>query len=157
MEALFKNKKALIASSIVLVLLIVGGIFYTISSNQSKKSQLQDVLENEEVIPTVDASVQVSLKPLIGKKEVELTVKGIPRGTKTIEYELSYDARGQGPQGAIGTIELKRGESFFSKTITLGTCSSGTCVYHVVVGGVRLSLIFSGNYGERIFEKEYEL
>lgn len=157
MEAFLKNKKAVAASLVVAVLIIVGGIFFFVSSNRSKQSQLQDVLENEEAIPTVDASVQVNLKAKVGKKEVELSVKNIPSGTKSVEYELSYDAQGQGPQGAIGTVELKTKESFLTKTVTLGTCSSGTCVYHTVLGPVRLSLIFNGSYGQRIFEKEYEL
>jgi hypothetical protein len=156
MEKFLKNKKALAASVAVLIVIILGGVYY-FTSSQSKQNQVKDVLQNEEAIPTVDASVQVSLKTLTGKKEAELTVKGIPSGTKTIEYELAYDAEGQGPQGAIGTVELKRGESFFSKTVTLGTCSSGTCVYHKVVGSIKLSLRFSGSYGERIFEKEYDL
>ncbi|OGK17978.1 hypothetical protein A3G67_04655 [Candidatus Roizmanbacteria bacterium RIFCSPLOWO2_12_FULL_40_12] len=157
MEAFLKNKKAVAAALVVVVLVVLGGIFFFISSNQSKKSQMEDVLNNEEAIPTVDASVQISLKAKPNKKEVELSVKNMPSGTKSVEYELSYDAQGQGPQGAIGTVELKSRESFFSKTVTLGTCSSGTCVYHTVVGPVRLSLIFNGGYGQRIFEKEYDL
>lgn len=155
MKELLKNKKVLIAGAIVLVLVV--GTFVFISVNKARQNQALEVLENEEVIPTVDASVIVSLRTAAGKREVELTVKGIPKGTRSVEYELSYDAEGQGPQGAIGTVELKRQESSLSKSITLGTCSSGTCVYHRVLGKVRLALIFDGNYGQRLFEKEYDL
>jgi len=56
----------------------------------------------------------------------------------------------------IGTIALNS-ESEYLKKITLGTCSSGKCVYHEVVGKIKVSLKFTGSYGEKIFEKEYEL
>lgn len=156
MEKFLKNKKAVIASVVVVILVVVGIVLFTVSQNAAKKQQADEVLNNEEAIPTVDSSVQVSLKALSGKKDVELTVKGIPNGTESVQYELSYDAQGQGPQGAIGTAEL-HGERTLSKKITLGTCSSGTCVYHTVVGGIKLSLLFEGGYGQKSFEKEYDL
>ena len=156
MEKFLKNKKAVIASVVVLVLIVGGVVFFALTKNTAKKSQTEDVLSNEQAIPKVDSSVKVSLEALSGKKEVELTVSGIPSGTSSVEYELSYDAQGQGPQGAIGTADL-HGERTLSKKITLGTCSSGTCVYHTVVGGIKLSLLFNGGYGQKIFEKEYDL
>ncbi|MBI2051867.1 hypothetical protein HYT33_03850 [Candidatus Roizmanbacteria bacterium] len=151
------NKKLLVGIGIVVVVLILSGVFVLSRVKSSKQEEPLEELENEEVIPTVDSSVVVSLEPTRGNREVVLTVKNIPSGTRRIEYELSYDARGQGPQGAIGSVELKKGQRSLEKTITLGTCSSGTCVYHDVVGEIRLSLKFMGTYGERIFEKEYRL
>ena len=156
MEKFLKNKKAVIALIVVVVLVLGGGAYFMTTRNAAKKQQAEEVLNNQEAIPTVDSSVLVSLKALTGKKEVELSVSGIPSGTKSVQYELSYDAQGQGPQGAIGNADL-HGESTLSKKVTLGTCSSGTCVYHTVVGAIKLSLLFEGSYGQKSFEKEYNL
>lgn len=155
----------IIIGGVVIVLLLVGGIFLIKGKKQEKQPLQNEPLQNEEVIPTVDSSVKIDLESLPGKKEVVLSVKNIPAQTDSIEYEISYDAVGQGPQGAIGQCYKVRPErescDFFQlsngKKITLGTCSSGTCVYHTVTGPVRLFLKFIGKYGEKIFEKEYTL
>lgn len=159
------NRNVFIVVGVVIVLLLVTGFVFVKSRTASKQNQKEEALENVDVIPTVDSSVKVELEALPGKKEVILTVNGVPRGTATIDYELTYDAEGQGPQGAIGQCSKKKTEPeacdfrqlSSGKKITLGTCSSGTCVYHKVIGGIRLSLKFSGEYGEKIFEKDYDL
>ena len=110
----------------------------------------------EEVIPTVDSSVEVTLESALGNKEVTLSINNIPKNTKTIDYELSYQTEKQGLQGVIGTIKLDN-EKSYQKKLTLGTCSSGTCVYHTVIGKIKLNLRFTGDYGERVFEKEVSL
>jgi hypothetical protein len=168
-KELLKDKKKL--GITVVVLLVVIGIVYFIVANQAKNKQALEALENEEIIPTVDASVIVELKAAKKAGEVTLTVKDAPKGTKSIEYELTYDAmstEGTGekvPQGAIGRCYNKSGTQNWNckqqqesgEAITLGTCSSGTCVYHKVVGPIKVTLSFEGSYGKRIFEKEYDL
>ena len=81
----------------------------------------------------------------------------VPPGTQTVEYELSYQEKEKGLQGVLGTVTLDENQTEFDKQITLGTCSSGRCVYHEVVGKVKATLKFSGSYGDKIFEKEYEM
>ncbi len=105
-------------------------------------------------VPTVDSSVKVALTPSSAGKEVTLDITDIPSGTQSIDYELSYQTSQEGLQGVIGTITLTN-ETEYQKKITLGTCSSGTCVYHHVVGDIKLTLKFSGSYGEKLFEKSY--
>ncbi|PIX68825.1 hypothetical protein COZ40_01200, partial [Candidatus Roizmanbacteria bacterium CG_4_10_14_3_um_filter_39_13] len=106
--------------------------------------------------PTVDSSTVVTLKSLQGNKEILLEGKGVPSGTSSIDYELSYDTQGQGKQGVIGTISDITGNTF-EKQMTLGTCSSGRCVYHEVIGSIQVTLKFTGDYGERILVKEFSL
>lgn len=157
-------RNILIIGGVVIVLFIAGFVFVR-SRSTSKQNLTEEILESTEVIPTVSSSVKVNLKPLAGKREVILTVKNVLIGTNTIDYELTYDAEGQGPQGAIGQCSKKKLEPescdfaqlSSGKKITLGTCSSGACVYHKVIGSIHLSLKFSGEYGERIFEKDYDL
>ncbi len=160
-----KNTRNILIIAAIVVVLLISGFLFVRSRNTSKQVQTEEALEETEIIPTVDSSVKVDLEVLPGKREVILTVKNPPPGTNTIEYELTYDAEGQGPQGAIGQCSKKKTDPeacdfrqlASGKKITLGTCSSGTCVYHKVLGSIHLSLIFSGEYGEKIFEKDYDL
>jgi len=115
------------------------------------------LLPEGEVFPTVDASTTVELKADRLKREVTLTIEGIPSGTTDIEYEMSYIAEGDLPKGVIGTIEVK-GKTTIEKTgITLGTCSSGACVYDKGVKSIKVALKFNGAYGSRSFEKEFDI
>ena len=126
-------------------------------NGKSQKPDLEELLPTEVVIPTIDSNVSVDLVSSSAGREVVLQIKSIPSGTDTIDYELSYQTKQQGLQGVIGTVELKKNESEVDKTLTLGTCSSGTCIYHQVLGKIRLNLRFTGDYGDKVFEKEYEL
>ncbi len=157
MQKILSNKKIVIASIVIILVLISGGIYLVNRQNAKTQSQTDSSIQNDTAIPTVDPSVKVSLEALPGKKEVRLSVENMPKGTKTLEYELSYEARNQGPQGVITQPIDVSGQTSYEKTITLGTCSSGTCVYHDVISNISLSLKFTGSYGQRIFEKEFPL
>jgi hypothetical protein len=149
-----KKSQLVLIGGVTAILLLVG-ILIVRGTGPSKK-EIQTVEPTETVIPTLDSSVKVDLISSLGGKEVVLEIKDIPTNTQTIDYELSYQTRQQGLQGVIGTITLNN-ESKYEKRITLGTCSSGRCVYHEVVGKIKLSLKFSGSYGEKLFDKEYEI
>ncbi len=149
-----EQKKYAIVGGVVVLLLLVG--FFVIKG-QNTKTEIVEEAPVEDVIPTVDASVKVSLEANDAQnKEVALSASGIPSGTESVEYELSYLTASQGLQGVIGTVSLE-GKRQFEKELTLGTCSSGTCVYHQVVGKIKLTLKFNGDYGAKLFEKEFEL
>lgn len=142
------------AVSLVVLLIILNNVF--IKSSKSGTEFLTPTEVVEQPIPTVDSSVEVSLTPIIGGKEITLLISNSPNGTKSIDYELSYQTAQQGLQGVIGTIQIQ-GEKSYEKQLTLGTCSSGACVYHNVVGAIEVNLRFIGDYGEKIFEKEFEI
>ena len=143
----------MVAGGLVLVG-IIGGLFIS----QKRQPVVEQVQKKEEVgaIPTVDASTKVSLSPVQGNKEIILKGSGLPTNTTSVDYELSYDTKGQGKQGVIGTIMSVSGSSF-EKQMTLGTCSSGRCVYHEVVGAIQVTLKFTGDYGEKVFSKDFTL
>ncbi len=151
------DKKKMIIVAVVLVILLLGGVLVMSKKSTTQKPNAQDTLPTEEVIPTVDSSVKVNLTSSSAGREVLLQVKNVPSGTTSIDYELSYQTKQQGLQGVIGTVQPKNGENDFEKKLTLGTCSSGTCIYHEVVGKIRLNLRFTGDYGNKVFEKEYEI
>jgi hypothetical protein len=150
-----EHKKYAIVGGVLVLLLIVG--FFVVRGRAKPETDISDQTPVEDVIPTVDASVKVSLEANgAQKKEVSLSASSIPAGTDSVEYELSYLTASQGLQGVIGTVPMD-GKRQFDKDLTLGTCSSGTCVYHEVVGKIKLTLKFNGDYGAKLFEKEFEL
>ena len=147
------NKKFYIGALIVIVILVAGVFIF--SRKQAGKQVVDSTSPTDQILPTVDSSVLVSLTAQSGNKELLLKASNIPSGTQSVDYELSYQTAQQGLQGVIGTVSSEG--SSFEKKLTLGTCSSGTCVYHQVVGKIKLTLKFTGDYGEKLFEKEYEL
>ncbi len=58
-----------------------------------------------------------------------------------ISYDLVYEANGIA-QGVGGSIQPK-GKTIVAKTITIGTCSSGTCVNHKKLKKMKLMVTFS--------------
>ena len=149
------KKKIVVVAVIAIVLVGVGLAVYF---SQQKPKVTEQPIKKEELgaIPTVDASTTVTLTALPGNKEMVLKSAGIPNGTTSVDYELSYDTKAQGKQGVIGTISTISGNSL-EKQMTLGTCSSGKCVYHEVVGAIQVTLKFTGEYGEKVLAKEFSL
>ncbi|MEX1052579.1 MAG: hypothetical protein WEC80_01910 [Patescibacteria group bacterium] len=170
MKDLLKNKKILLISAIVLIL-IIAVIFFLTSKNTSDGLESQEQLTNTEAIPIVDSSVIVSLIRGARSGEIILTVENAPEGTTSIEYQLTYDARSREeggsivPRGVIGKcVKQSGGNNNWSceqpnsgEAIVLGTCSSGTCVYDNITGDINAQLKFTGSYGDRIFEKDFQI
>src|SRR3989338_915777 len=126
----FPPKQIVIVAIILIVIFVVLGMAYS-SRSKSQKTGVDEVFPTEAVIPTVDESVIVDLDANAGKTDVTISVKSAPSGTESIDYELSYQTKEQGLQGAIGSLK-KKTSTTFSAEATLGTCSSGSCVYHQV-------------------------
>jgi hypothetical protein len=153
-----KQKNLVIVSVVVLIAVITGSVLLLTPKKQSPqvKEQVTEPMDEGSILPTVDPSVQVSLTATGSKKEVVLEIKNVPQGTQSIGYELSYQEKEKGLQGVIGSLSPD-GQKTIKKQITLGTCSSGKCVYHTVVGSVKVNLKFLINETEKGFEKEYDI
>lgn len=153
-----KNIK--IALVIVVILIFIMSVFIIFRINIDKTTnniKPTPSIENEQPFPTLDSSFKVDLFGVNNNQKIKLTMFGIPKNTEAIEYSLSYQTKQQGFQGIIGTIELKKKESEFTLERDLGTCSSGTCIYHTVTGNITVELKLSGKYGESLFNKDYSL
>jgi len=166
-----KEKKNLIIAFTLLVLVAITS-FVFLNKKPAKKNSPTVAVPTEELVPTVDSSVKVEFKPL-KKGEVTLTVSNEPKNTKQIDFELSYQVvnndvaeggEGTVEQGAIGKCyrfdnywQCGEANNSGGRKIILGTCSSGTCRYHNIVGPIKVVLKFSGGYGEKIFEKEFTI
>jgi len=164
-------KKKVYIVILFFVLFLFGFIFFIWKNKSFSKKETQSiVLPTDVLISTVDSSVKVEFKSL-KKGEVVLIINNEPKGTETIDFELSYKAlnndisEGEGliDQGVIGKCykvdtSWQCGEETDSgRKIVLGTCSSGVCRYHNIAGPIKLNLKFSGSYGEKIYENEFKI
>ena len=147
----------MLIGGVLLTILVIGGVLLNSRKTKVEKPEGEELLPTEVVIPTIDKSVKVNLISSSPGREVTLQIENIPSGTHTIEYELSYKTKDGALQGVNSTFDVNNGKKDYKKNITLGTCSSGTCIYHQVVGKIRLNLRFTGDYGDKVFEKEYEI
>ncbi len=145
----------MILGGFFLVLFIFSGYWLLIGRKATVNNKNQQVIPTDAVIPTIDSSVKISLTPLVGKKEIILSIKNMPKNTNSLEYILSYETIEGGLQGVNSTAEIT--DSDFEKKITLGTCSSGTCVYHNIKDKIKVELVFKGNNGDKYFTKEYKI
>ncbi len=151
-------KKIILAVFIVL-LISIGLIFYVKTRFVSKPEEETFVPIPTVVLPTVSESIKVNLISRNTNKSVDLSIEGLSSDILSVEYELTYETGTGLPRGVLGTINLKEGEKNINKTdITLGTCSSGKCVYDTGVTSVNLSLKFNFSSGQSsVFQKNYSL
>ena len=146
------RKTMMIIGGVILVILIFVGFILLPGKPKVNNEKTTPV---DGVIPTIDSSVKISLTALTGKKEVLLSIKNMPINTTGLEYILSYETVEGGLQGVNSTAEITGRD--FEKNITLGTCSSGTCVYHNIKDKIKVELIFKGNNEDKYFTKEYSI
>lgn len=152
-----KNKNMIVIG--IVLLIVVGIVVWLLTEKDVQKTteKTPAVIKNAEIIPTVDASVQVDLAYSDPRKKVKLSVKGIPVGTTVIEYSINYDLSNGGLQGFQGELQPEGKTEAETDGKNLGTCSSGVCRYDDVTGHMKVDMKFTGSYGERLFEKEFQL
>ncbi len=155
-----KKNLTIVAVGVVVVIGLVSVLLLSSkSSKTSQKTSGSNLPVTSEVVPTVDASVMVSVKYLnAAKHDLVLDIKGLPSGTETVEYQLSYNTKSRGVQGVFPDepVDVK-GKSEFSRQFFIGSESSGAKTYDVIDGPVTVSIKFNGNYGAKSFEKDFNL
>ncbi len=134
------------------LLLVVVVLKFRQGGADEKKAKVRSEKSSGVKLPD---DLEVDVAPLPGNK-IQLMIKNIPSGTQMIEYELTYETEDKGLQGVIGTLDDFSGKEY-EKEIFLGTCSGGNCVEHKVASPISLLLRFSGEYGEGVLEKEFEV
>lgn len=105
----------------------------------------------------VDSDVKIDLKSTNGGREVILTISDFPNDVNSVDYELTYTTKEGLPRGVLGTIRVENNNRVLERLITLGTCSSGKCVYDENVGKVTVTLKFNSPNGASRFQKEYSI
>ncbi len=164
MQTLFeKHKWIVIGGTLVLVLGVVGVIVAMSGpSDQEMADGSEDGAAAADVpIPTVDASVQVTLEAINNNEDVQIRVENVPEGTEEIEVAISYERNEPESDQPIsdGSFDVMEPEDGVAETeIKLGTCSSGVCRYHdLTTGEIRTEMLFTGDYGEQIYENTFEI
>ncbi|MBP7832567.1 MAG: hypothetical protein KA035_02230 [Candidatus Levybacteria bacterium] len=71
---------------------------------------------------------------------LKTTFINIKKATE-ISYTLTYEAQGV-PQG-VGGVIVPGGKNVVFKNITIGTCSSGTCVNHKKIKKMKLEVVYT--------------
>lgn len=141
----------------IVVILAIGGFFF-MKKEKSTTTQKKPVIgQEQDAIPQVDSSVVVDLVYTDPRKMIKVAVKNIPSGTQIIEYSVTYDLKNGGLQGFNGEIDPKGKSEAETDPKLLGTESSGARRYDDVTGHMKVDMKFTGDYGERVFEKEYQL
>lgn len=144
------KKLTLILVAVFLVLL-VGSAFMIY---QALKPRPPQVNENTTpvitILPDADASIEVSLvKSATEDNSVDMTIQGM-KNIASLEYELSYDTEGQiqGVNSGRTPIDVA-GKSTFSRSVYLGTQSSGKKTPHKGVSRISLVVKFTDANGNK--------
>jgi hypothetical protein len=130
MKNLMQNKLALLGiGAVVIVVAIVGFIFF----NNSKKAEKAGTPESveEQAVTIKPEDIGLKLSPSADATEVVMEITDVSK-FNSFEYEMNYDAEVEGevvPRGAIGSGEINPGETSIKRSITIGTCSAGKCKY----------------------------
>ena len=149
--------KRIAIAALILVFVLIGGIAL-LGRNKTASNEETLLPTPTAVLPTVSSDVKVEMIPSNGNKSITVKISGIPDGTNSIEYELTYLTGDGLPRGVLGKIELQNGEREITRDeIVLGTCSSGKCVYDTGVEKIDLSLKFNGEKQVSVFQKFYDL
>jgi len=160
-----KKKKLLIVNC----LLLIGGCV-VLSGCVPKNTSSPPPTGNQEVsTPTKPPSQTISEAPfvqLIPSADghwVDLEVKNIKSGTKSVDYELIYFAGEEGnkiERGVAGTVDLK-GENNLVRKILFGSesCTTGKCKYKFDenISEGMLTLKLKGDFGIEKYESSFRL
>ncbi len=152
------DRNKIIIAVVVIVLLLLGGLFFL--SNKNGKNQSSQTQQNSDVLPTVDSSVKVDIKGVESNHKIEMTIAGVPKGTQSIDYEITYETVDGGLPGISSTVEVQDGADKVvvpADKLELGTCSSGTCVHPKITGKIHVNLKFNGTYGSKIYSNDFNL
>lgn len=138
----FLNKYKIIILIILGMLILFGGGYYIlIGSKSSSMNQTTQTVPTPEVIPTINPDdLGLKLTARSDGKAVKFEISNI-KDIESIEYELTYLAKGNIPRGTIGSIEVQPSDTKIeTKYLDLGSCSSGKCKYDEGVTSVKLVL-----------------
>ncbi|MDP3988454.1 MAG: hypothetical protein Q8P80_04925 [Candidatus Levybacteria bacterium] len=149
---ILKNKILIIVLAVVV--LGGGGLFVFSQSKSSSKQVSTPTLAAEEVVPTIlPADLDFTITVREDKKAIKFQVGNI-KDIESVDYEVSYLAKGNIPRGAIGHADVKPGDTKIeTKYIDLGTCSSGRCKYDEGVTSVKVILKITKKDG-KVFQAE---
>lgn len=127
------NRNVFILIAFLVLVLIAGGVYLLLNKNTAK----QLPVTVQEAIPALDPQ-EIGLTLEMGKDGQRVIMKiEKTEDLETVEYQLSYNSKGDIPRGAIGQVMVKVPGQAISQEITLGTCSD-VCHYDEGVTNIKL-------------------
>lgn len=126
------------------VIIVVGVAIFMFIQNTKKAKEASGPTPTveEEAVSMNPEDIGLVLTPNKDNTEVNMKINDVSKFT-TFDYEMSYDAEVDGevvPRGALGSGEVKDGESSISRDITIGTCSAGKCKYDKGVSKISFTI-----------------
>lgn len=139
----------------VLIVLIIGGGFLVWKSKQKPVEVTAPVVEEKvEEISSQDLGLTLQARP--DKKAVKFEITNI-KDIASVDYELSYLAKGDIPRGVIGHLDVKSADKkIVSNFLDLGTCSRSVCKYDEGVTSVNLLVKINKTDG-KVLQAQKEL
>lgn len=144
------SRNTVIIIIVAVVILLGGGGFYLASRNTQK---------GPTPTPTPDSQQVLTLQP----SDIGLILAGIDTGKfaghgisinilkiadiASIDYQLSYTAKGNIPRGAIGHVDIKPSDTKFMQQLPFGTCSD-VCHFDSDVSDVKVTMKITKNDGK---------
>lgn len=136
LELVKKNKW--IAAGVAAVVVVVGvAVFIFLSNSKSINPTVgssEEVIE-ETVIEMTAEDIGLTLTSVNSNREIKMVITKLGK-IKSLEGNFSYEKDEAGERVTDGAYvevneeEMKKAGGKIERTITLGTCSSGTCRYH---------------------------
>ena len=159
MDKYLKNRNLLIGAAVLVVLVVLAGVFFVVSSKNVSNQQVNSSpAPTDTPIPSIAPSdLGITLTSGTGNKTVVLEVADT-QDISALSYELSYMATVNGAQvarGAIGDITIKQKGSPVKQEITLGTCSD-VCHYDTGVSDIKLTLKITKTDG-KVYQSQLTL
>jgi hypothetical protein len=155
-----KNKLPIIIGVIALLLVGTGIVVYKAVTASPAAPKSTDTVENNISLPTVDASVVVSLSKSAAKANtVLLNVKGLGNKYATVGYEFSYESKGliKGVNSGSKPLDVA-GKDSFDREVYLGTCSKNDCTPDAGVTKITVVLEFTDSQGQKSqFSKDFDI
>lgn len=133
-----KNRKVIIIALVVGGIVILGGGYFVLSSKKEAakpivQEQQQSIEEKVNTLSPKDIGLTLTLTP--DNKKVIMQIAKV-EDISSLDYELSYAAKGNIPRGVIGHADTKA-QKIVKQEIILGTCSD-VCHYDQEVSGIKL-------------------
>jgi len=159
MQALMKNKMALLYGGLAMLVILTGVVVYKVVSPSNEP---EPVVEEEvvETLPEADASIVVAAAFSKAKDNtVVLTVSALGGKYTTVGYELTYDSQGliKGVNSGSKPVEVA-GQDGFEREVYLGTCSRNVCKPDLGVTKVTVVMEFTDTSGKKSqFSKDFDL
>lgn len=152
-----KNKVTLIYIALAVVLLGTGFVVYKAVS-APKQTQVAEE-EQQEILPQVDASVQVTLVKAAKANTVVLKVSAMAGKYASVGYEFSYESKGliKGVNSGSKPLDVS-GKDSFEREVYLGTCSKNDCTPDIGVKKISVVLEFTDTAGKKSqFSKDFDI